>query len=179
VSGADYEAIAAATPGVARAKAYWSFNTERQQTTVTVVVGDTPGAVTAAQQALARAADPNRPLIVQQAVPFPIRLRIDAVLAPGYRIAGVLPALTAAISDPDAGLLGQNVVRIGQTLFRSQIFAACLAVPGVASVELLSLRRKSGFFNLLPSYRAFAGEGRFFQLDPADLVINLQEAANG
>ncbi|MEO8597312.1 MAG: hypothetical protein ABI759_28595 [Candidatus Solibacter sp.] len=178
VSGADYEAIAAATPGVVRAKAYWSFNTERQQTTVTVLVGDTPGAVTAAQQALARSADPNRPLIVQQALPLPIRLRVDALLLPGYRSVDVLPALIAALDDPDAGLLGKNVVRIGQTLFRSQIFAACLAVTGVASVELLLLRRKSFSFNLLNGYKAFAGEGRFFQLDPADLVVNLQEAPN-
>jgi predicted phage baseplate assembly protein len=176
VSGADYEAIASATPGVARAKAYWSFNTERQQTVVTVYVGDTAGAMTAAKQALARTADPNRPLEVLQALALPVRLRVTVRLSSGFLEADVAPAVQAALVDPDKGLLGTNVVRIGQTLFRSQIYQACLSVAGVAAVESFTLRIAGR--RAASAYRYYAGEGRFFQLDPENLTV-IVEAANG
>src|SRR5207237_6648540 len=52
VSGLDYETIAAQTPGVARARVYWSWDASEQRNLVKVYVGDDGVAVTAASQAL-------------------------------------------------------------------------------------------------------------------------------
>jgi len=49
----------------------------------------------------------------------------------------VTDAVHAALLDPDAGLLGVNVVGIGQVFYDSQVYAACLAVPGVVAVHSL------------------------------------------
>lgn len=178
VSAADYEAIAAATPGVARAKAYWTFDSIRQQGVVTVYVGDSAGAVTAARTALAGAADSNRPLLVMQATAVPVALDLRIRFRPGYLEDDVKAALVSALTGAESGLLGPGNVRIGQTLFRSQIFEVCQAVDGVDSVASLALTRKQAPVNFPEPYRAFAGEGKFFQLAAADLTLLLEEAVN-
>ncbi len=51
--------------------------------------------------------------------------------------ATVQGAVHDALVDPDAGLLGVNVIGIGQVFYDSQVYAACLAVPGVVAVHFL------------------------------------------
>jgi hypothetical protein len=89
VSGDDYETLAAQTPGVARARAYWAFDPELQRTAVTVYVGDDAHAVSAARAVLAGAGDPNRPVVVKPAVPVRIALLLAVRVAPGYVAADV------------------------------------------------------------------------------------------
>jgi hypothetical protein len=179
VSGTDYEVIAAQTPGVARARAYWSFDAARQQTLVTLYVGDAAGAVDAARQALMRVMDPNRPLSVKQAQPISLRLQFAVKLAKGHFADPMVAAVKSALTDADRGLLGLNVARIGQTLFRSQIYEACLGVAGVKAVHNLMVFVKFGEAPFLVSgYRFFGGEGIFFQLAPDDLVITVEAASN-
>jgi predicted phage baseplate assembly protein len=179
VSANDYEVIAAQTPGVARARAYWSFDAARQQTLVTVYVGDTAGAVAVAQQALMRVMDPNRSLSLKQAQPISLRLHFAVKLAKGHLADPVVAAVKSALTDADRGLLGLNVTRIGQTLFRSQIYEACLGVAGVEAVHNLMVFVKLGETSfLLSGYRFFSGEGVFFQLAPDDLVITVEAASN-
>jgi hypothetical protein len=79
ISGDDYEAIAASTPGVTRASAVWSFDPEAERTVVTVYVGDDQSARNAAQLALTSDADPNRPVSVL--LQHPSRLTITLTLA--------------------------------------------------------------------------------------------------
>jgi len=173
VSAADFEALAVETPGVDRARAYWSFDTTRQQTVVTVYVGDTDGAVTAARQGLQRATDPNRALVVLPAVEIDLEISLHLLIASDRLPDPVSAAVRAALLDADTGLLGTRNTRIGQNLFRSQIFAACLAVPGVTAVHSLIVKKNG---TAISSYKIFAGEGGFFQVAGADLDISAEVA---
>jgi hypothetical protein len=52
-----------------------------------------------------------------------------------YQPADVQTALIAAFSDPDTGLFAHSKVPIGGTIFRSEVFAAAMAVAGVAEIN--------------------------------------------
>jgi hypothetical protein len=197
VSADDYEAIAAAAPGVARARAYWAWDEQAQRGLVTVYVGDDASAREAAQVALRGAADPNRPVTVKLAEPVAIRASLTLELDPAYLPAPVVSAATAALIDPDTGLFGANTVRIGASIHRSQVYAACLAVPGVVAVHSLivelvhptiqpraafgfgsvRLHGRPGFGTLLPGPRYDPGEGRFFRLAAGNLQVSQEAVA--
>jgi hypothetical protein len=189
VSGDDYETIASQAPGVARAKSYWTWNAQEQRTLVTVYVGDNPSAVTAAKVALAGASDPNRPVLVKQATAVPVHLSLALRINPDYIPAPVISAVTAALLDDDTGLFGTSVIRIGQSIYSSQIYAACMSIPGVMAVhglyfstarhmpflerrkwleEIFILQRL--YYN--PTERYDPGEGRFFQLAAENLTVS-------
>jgi hypothetical protein len=141
---------------------------------VTVYVGDDEGAKSAAQLALGSDADPNRPVNVQLAKPVPIALSLTVAVDPRYVPETVRQAVLAALADPDSGLFGSHRIGIGEAIFRSQIFAACLSVPGAVAVPSLSVNAPSG-----NSYRFDPGEGMYFTLDPvAGLQLNA-EVDNG
>jgi hypothetical protein len=175
VSGDDYEVIAAQAPGVARARAYWAFDAARQRTAVFVYVGDSAAAVTSARTALAGAVDPNRPVVVKQAAAFPVSLTLTLVVDPAYQAPKVADTILTALVDPDAGLFGTSNIKIGTSIFQSQIEDACLRVPGTLAVHSLGFFRKG---SSLPDtgYRHFPGEGGFYQLQPADVTIATEVA---
>ena len=177
VSGDDYETVAAQTPGVARARVYWSFDAAAQRAGVTVYVGDDDAAVDAARAAIAAAQDPNRPLSVKKAVGIRIRVQLALRLDPGRESATVLAAVRAALVHPERGLVGRAAVGIDQTLWRSDIHAAALAVAGAVAVHALTVSADRGT-GLKPEAgpRYQPGEGKFFALDPADLTVT-QEGA--
>lgn len=168
VSGDDYEAIAAQTPGVARAKVYWTWDATQQRSLVKLYVGDDESAVKAAKIALAGTADPNRPILVELAQPLVVKLtltlRIEATRIPEIVIAAVHDALL----HPDNGLFGVNAVQIGQAIYQSQIYATCMRVPGVLAVHGWEFRINS---NLDSHYRHDPGEGKFYQLPAANLTL--------
>lgn len=203
ISADDYETIAAQAPGVARACSYFTWDAAQARMLVKVYVGDDGAAVASATAALSSSCDPNRTPRVLLATPVPISLSLILVVDPSYVSADVVTAATAALSDPDTGLLGIHAVRIGQSVWQSQIYAACLSVPGVKAVHGLQLTRKATFGHLLPvllprfgpvqpliagplfrpvtrsscqDFRADPGEGGFFQLAAADLQISPQVA---
>jgi hypothetical protein len=203
VSGADYETIAAQAPGVARAKAYWAWDPVQQRTLVRIYVGDDANAVNAARTALAGAADPNRPVAIRQATVVAILLRLTLVIDPRYVAADVATAATAALIDPDTGLFGANVIGIGQLIYESQVYQACLGVPGVMAVHSLQfstgqgapilnvsgptlfaglIRRPPIFvsapFQFEPPFRLDPGEGGVFRLPATSLTISTEVAAN-
>ena len=184
ISGSDYGVIAAQAPGVARARAYFSWNDAQQRNMVQVYVGDDVNAVASARLALSGADDPNRARLVTLATAIPISMSFQLMVDPSYITANVVAAVTAAITDPNAGLVGASVVQIGQSIYQSQVFAACLAVPGAIAVHDLEIQQKHRFhplFRRLPTpgskgccqcdFRFDPGQGGFFQLAPADLTI--------
>jgi Baseplate J-like protein len=139
VSVDDYAAIAAATPGVARVSAAYAFNAAQQRPVVTLWVGDDANAVTVARQAITPVSDPNRPVAINVASPVLITIMLTYVRDPRFQDAAVRAAVQAALADPAAGLFGADVVQIGQAFYDSQIYARCLAVPGVQSVHDLAV----------------------------------------
>jgi hypothetical protein len=165
VSGDDYETIAAQTPGVSRAKIYWTWDTTQQRSLVKLYVGDDNSAVSAAKIALKGSADPNRSVAVELAQPRPIRvsltLRIEASRIPET----VIAAAQDALLNPDNGLFGANAIQIGQAIYQSQIYAVCMKVPGVLAVHGLEFWINFGIgFTLDTHFRHDPGEGRFYLL---------------
>jgi len=80
---------------------------------------------------------------------------------------------------PDTGLFGVHAVRIGQHVYTSEVYKACMGVPGVLAVHSLRLARQSGTgLQYETGFRFEAGEGGFFQLDPNDLTIAVEVASH-
>lgn len=175
VSGDDYETIAAQAPGVARARAYWALDPDEQRTLVKIYVGDNDSAVNAAKVALAHADDPNRPVRVRLALAIRITLSFTLRIDPAHVATDVITVARAAMLDDDTGLFGINVVRIGQPVYQSQIYTACLAVPGILAVHSLFFlqdRGRGSGFEVVDNFRYDPGEGGFFQLQSDNLIIS-------
>jgi hypothetical protein len=139
---------------------------------VTVYVGDDQNAVNAAQTALAADSDPNRPVTVLLAQPIPVQLEftleVDAIHVPD----SVVAAVQQALIDPDAGLFGANRIGIGEIIYRSRIFAACLSVPGALAVHDLHFDKiETGGPVPMYGYRFSPGTGYWFSLQTANLTI--------
>jgi len=170
VSGDDYEAIAAQTPGVARAKAYWTWDANQQRSLVKIYVGDDQSAVNAAKVALTGAADPNRPVLVEQAIAIPIQLILSLQIESTRLREPVVAAVQDALIHPENGLFGDKAVQIGQAIYQSQIHQVCLNVPGVIAVHGLQLLTNlSKGFEPDSNYRHDPGEGKFYQLSAENL----------
>jgi predicted phage baseplate assembly protein len=162
ISGDDYEAIAASTPGVNRASAVWSFDPLQQRTVVTVYVGDDPSAQAAALLALRGDADPNRPVNVLLATQLPLQVSLTIEVAPNQDIPTVVAAAQTKLTDPDNGLFGANRIGIGEVIYKSQIYAACLSAAGAVAVHGLKVIGAPPGVN----YRFDPGQGSYFSLDP-------------
>ncbi len=179
ISGDDYETIAAQAPGVARARAYWSWDPDQQRATAIVYVGDDPDALNAAEMALAGAIDPNRPAVVQQANGIAVSINLTLLVNPTYDGETVKAAAIAALTDPQQGLFSSRNLRIGQSVYDSQIDAACQSVPGALAVENLQffVDNGTGTFNLDTGFRHSPGEGGFFMLPSDQLQITWEGAS--
>ncbi|MBK8211871.1 MAG: baseplate J/gp47 family protein [Rhodospirillales bacterium] len=140
VSGDDYETLAAQTPGVRRARAYWSWDGGSQRTLVKVFVGDDDAAVVAATAALHAFADPNRPVLVALAAPMYADISFTLEVDPAYEADSVRTAVSAALLDLRNDIFGIETVRIGHTVYDSHIHEACLHIDGVRAVRALRIR---------------------------------------
>jgi hypothetical protein len=164
VSLDDYAAIALTASGVTQAVASYAFDPLAQRPVVTLWIAGDSGAAAAVTAALAGTAVPNQGLRIYQATAVPATLSLTYVRDTRYGDAAVQSGLTTALLDPNVGLLGTNMVGIGQTIYQSQIAAACLAVPGVTAIQDVVLADINGItflplrFNLLR---------RFIPLSPA------------
>ena len=193
VSADDYETIAAQAPGVVRARAYYTWNPDQQRSLVTIYVGDNASAVMAARTALNGAADPNRPVAVLPATALPMTLHLSLQINPLYNPDTVKAAVTTALLDDDTGLFGINAIRVGQVIYQSQIFAACMGVPGVqvayiihfsqSGYQPLDISLAARFIEYKPvsrrsicqeGIRYSPGEGGFFQLTNDLLTIDTE-----
>jgi hypothetical protein len=105
-----------------------------------------------------------------------LTLRIDAIHLSGP----VVAAATLALLDPDVGLFGTNLIRIGQSIWESQIDAACLGVPGTLAVHEIHVSADFGAgLVMLAGPRFDPTEGGFFQLASTDLTIHPEVADAG
>jgi hypothetical protein len=165
VSGDDYETIAAQTPGVTRARAVWAWDASSQRSTVKVLVGDDADALIAARDALRSFADPNRPVVVALASPvyadLSLTLEVDRDRDPEV----VRAAVSAALLDPQAPPFGAEVARIGQPIYNSEIYEACLGVAGTVAVRGLVLSSTLPAASPLPTL-ATPGFSSIYIIDP-------------
>ncbi len=175
VSGDDYETVVAQTPGVARARAAWAWDAAAQRTLVKVYVGDDAAAVDAGRAALLGFADPNRPVVVEAAMPLFPDLTLTVEVHPSYDAADVGAAVTAALLDRATPPFGADVARIGDAIYDSEIYDACLRVPGVVAVHDLVLalwiRRRVTYFDPFGPFGIFGILGSFF--DPLGIFGSL------
>jgi predicted phage baseplate assembly protein len=176
VSVFDYQALAEEVPSVTRARAIWGWSNPHQRTAVIVYVGDTPGAVTAAAQALAASGDPNRPVFVTAASQIAIGLTLTLLVTPGMDTTIIGNAITTALTDPETGLFGAWNIGVGQTLFDSQIEAAVLSVAG--AVALTELRLTANGIHQ-PGELHLPGDGGFYTLAATDIDLTLEPDPNG
>jgi uncharacterized phage protein gp47/JayE len=136
ISAADFEAIAAvAAPGT-RVSAVWGFDEVNQRGAVTVFVAGNAATVAIVRNALAAAGDPNRPVAVTGAKPIFTAVEFSIIITASADAATVQAAVASALADPVSGLFGAQNLKIGQSVFDSQIAASCAAVPGVRIREL-------------------------------------------
>jgi predicted phage baseplate assembly protein len=195
VSLDDYAAIAAGAAGVTQAVADFAFDPVSQRPQVTLWVAGDDGALAAATTKVTAVAVPNQPLNIQPAKPVEAGLSLAYVRDPRYADDAVQAGLTRALLDPDSGLLGVNVIGIGQAVYDSQISAACLAVPGVVAIEDVELITPQGqqftplirWFGRLDKLRIGApgctgrrhdpGAGAYFQVADDGRHLRLQQAA--
>lgn len=191
VAPSDYEAIAARTPLVTRARAQIGRDPTGLRAVVTVYVDGGPDAVAATQAALATATDPNRPVVVTAATDNDLQIACNVTYDPTFDPSAVQSAVIAALSDPVTGLFAPSRSGIGDLLYDSQIYAACLNVPGVLAVRGLTIWNITKLTNLtnptaaqiastppLPGVVHAPGAGVFFAVAPAAVIITL-EAGNG
>jgi hypothetical protein len=172
VSAADYEAIAANAPSVTRARAYFSWDALRQRATVVVYVGDDEGAQAAAQQAIDSARDPNFPATVTLARPVHIDLTATVTYGARFDPDVIGPQVVSALVG-DGGLFSPDRIRIGEPLYDSQIYAACLGVTGTAAVRDLVLLDVAAAAPL-SGVRHEPGEGGFFTATALDIHLTLE-----
>jgi hypothetical protein len=136
VSAADYEVIAAAAPDVDRVRAYWSFNAGEQRAMLTLYVGDGEAAMHAAAAAIAGAGESDDAQVVL-ATAQKIAIVAHVVVDPDYDAVAVHDAVVDALADR----FSAAHAAIGRAIYRSSVYAACLAVAGVLAVLQLEANR--------------------------------------
>lgn len=166
ISADDYETVAALAPGVSRARAYWTWDAQRQRALVKVYVGDDAGAALSARTALAGAEDPNRPVAVVQATPIELAVTCTIEVSPDRVPGDVSAAASAALS----ALFAPASMRIGRPLYTSEVEAA-LSVASVEAVHGLSATADgSEIFSSEPVGWANPGEGAFYVLSSSTVT---------
>jgi hypothetical protein len=179
ISADDYETVAALAPGVARARAYSTWDAAQQRMLVKIYVGDDAGAKAAATAALAGAEDPNRRVAVVLATPTPLTVSGTLLIAADRIPSDVLAAASAALADSAAGLFSAPRMGIGQSLYSSQVEAALL-VDGAVAVRSLTVTAGSAdvFASATePVASADPGQGSFYTLAGAPQLAF--QVANG
>jgi predicted phage baseplate assembly protein len=182
VSADDYEAVAALVPGVTRARAAFSWDAAHQRALVTVWVHGPSGIDGLVKEALAAVADPNRPFDVKFAHPVPLAVTVTVQFDSRHLPEVVEREVRAALLDPASGLFGETRTRIGAVVYRSQIHAAC-SVSGVVAIRDCSVNRVDASNAVLLARSGNEasidpGPNQFFQLDAANLHVQMEEALN-
>jgi predicted phage baseplate assembly protein len=135
VSLADFEALARGF-GAVNVSAGWAWDPSRQRAMVKLwYISDDGDIAKPLRKFLIAQADPNVPLVVSPAVPVSTVVVLDISADQTHTLADVQSALIAALSDPDTGPFSHRNVPIGGTIFRSEIFAAAMAVAGIGAIN--------------------------------------------
>ena len=138
VSLPDLEAAAASYAGVRAVAAEWRWSHTLQLPAAHIwylADGDLTELILNKLRSLTQ---PDTPIQVERAAATSARLSIQLAWDPKRFETDVLAAVRAALANVETGLLAPEILGIGKTLFRSQLFDAVLDVTGVTSVTGLS-----------------------------------------
>ena len=167
VSMADMEAVTANVPGVNVVSAEWRWHGERQSPVVQIwYIGD-EGIEQKVIERLRGMTEPSTAFDVSAATPLPSTIHIDVQTDPRYIVTNVLRDVHSALTNPEWGVLSENVMGIGRPLFRSRIFSAVLSVEGTRSVRNIR-------WNNLPFsyYGVKSGAGQYFEFGTSGIQLN-------
>jgi hypothetical protein len=134
ISLTDLEAAVASYSGVRAAAAEWRWSSQLQVPAAHIwylADGDLTELIRTELKTLTQ---PDTPISVEPALPFPALLSIQLKHDPRRFEEDVLAAARTALMDVEFGLLPPERLGIGKPLFRSRIFEFLLRVPGVQSV---------------------------------------------
>jgi predicted phage baseplate assembly protein len=139
VSVPDFEALAREFGGVINAHVEWAWDETSQGAVVKVWFISDGGDIAKALRAfLIGQADPNTPLIAEEAKAQPSELVIDLEIDPRFNTPIVIEQVKQVLTNPDTGPLALENIPIGRPLFRSRIFDAVLSVEGMRSVRAMT-----------------------------------------
>ena len=147
VSVLDFEALAREFGGVINAHVEWAWDETSQGAAVKVWFISDGGDIAKALRAfLIGQADPNTPLVAEEAKAQPSQLILDLEIDPRFRMQDVIEQVKQALTSPDTGLLALEHIPIGCPLFRSRIFDVVLSVEGTHSVRAMTVDGKPAPF---------------------------------
>jgi hypothetical protein len=175
VSIQDMQAVAAAVPGVRVAQAAWRWSDTAHCPTVHVWYIGADGLQEAIQARLQSISDPNTLFTVEKAKPNTQVLTVDLAQDPRYEPVALKEAIAAALFAPKTGFLTPENLGIGQHLFRSQLWAAILAVPGLANVRYICLATAPGApIKAFGNYALAQKAGQYwdFETYPSSITFN-------
>jgi predicted phage baseplate assembly protein len=166
VSLQDFIAATAGMPGVQAVHAQWRWNNQRQRPVIQIwyIGGGDSQKITAS---LRKLADPAIALDVTKAGSVPLTLSFDVEVGERVVEDDVLADIRSALTDPDAGMLSVKNIGIGQPLYRSQLLAAILAVPGTVAVTY-SQHDETPF----DAMAVKPDPGKYFDVAAGALIIN-------
>jgi predicted phage baseplate assembly protein len=140
VSVVDFEALAREFGGVINAQVEWAWDEASQGAVVKVWFISHGGDIAKALRAfLIGQADPNTPLVAEEATAQPSELNIDLEVDPRFSRQIVAEQVKQVLTNPDTGVLALENVSIGRPLFRSRLFDAVLSVEGARSVRAMTV----------------------------------------
>jgi hypothetical protein len=147
VSVPDFEALAREFGGVINAHVEWAWDETSQSAAVKVWFISDGGKIAEELRAfLIGQADPNTPLVAEEAQAQPSELIIDLEIEPRFNTQIVIEQVKQALINPDTGILALENIPIGCPLFRSRIFDAVLSVEGTRSVRAMTVDGKPAPF---------------------------------
>jgi predicted phage baseplate assembly protein len=147
VSVQDFEALAREFGGVINAHAEWAWDETCQGAVVKVWFISDGGDIQKDLAAfLIGQADPNTPLVAEEAEAAVSELIIDLDVAPRFNPATVAEQVRQALTDPETGILALEKIAIGRPLFRSRLFDVILEVEGARSVRAMTVNGRPAPF---------------------------------
>ncbi len=177
VSMKDMEAVAESIPGVHLAQAEWRWSETSQQATAHVWYVGEANLAESIESKLRSVTEASTPFTIQVATARSIALTIDVAYDSSYEPTALAASIDAILMTEKTGFLMPENLGIGQHFFRSQLFAAILAVPGINAVQNILWLDSASFSYPLPfsSYAKRQHAGSYWDFETYTPTINLYE----
>lgn len=175
VSMKDMEAVAISVPGVRLAQAEWRWSATAQRPTAHIwYVGDA-GLESSITMRLRNVTEASTPFDVHVATPRSISLYIGVGYDPRYDPESLTAAIHSVLMEAETGFLMPENLGIGQHFFRSQLYAAVLAVEGTTSIQSLLWANAAGNPTPFSTYGKQQYAGHYWDFETYPPVITLSE----